>query len=313
MNAWHPRAFGYFTPAPLWAAIGGELLAQVAQPGHRHLARRSDRGLRRGGGRPLALRPRRLPDRAASASSRAAASWPTSWPSSSHATSGWRELRGLDRPPRGSDLDGARVYVSDQTHFSVARALSIAGFPADTLVSIPADERFRLQAGPVAAAIDADRRCRPDAARDRRDGRDDEHGLGRRARGPRRPRGGAGPVVPRRRRLRWRRSTVPAARRSRAGVGAGRLAHDRPAQVVLPAARRRRAARPRRERPRAHVRVSARVLPRWRRPDPRAGRPWRRARLLPSRHGGHAPVARAEAVALLEAPRDARASVASSR
>ena len=33
LNAWHPRAFGYFTPAPLWAAIGGELLAQVVNQG----------------------------------------------------------------------------------------------------------------------------------------------------------------------------------------------------------------------------------------------------------------------------------------
>ena len=38
-------------------------------------------------------------------------------------------LRGLDEPPRGSDLEGVRVYASDQTHFSVARALDILGFP----------------------------------------------------------------------------------------------------------------------------------------------------------------------------------------
>jgi aromatic-L-amino-acid decarboxylase len=66
-------------------------------------------------------------------------------------------LRGLGGPPRGRDLDGARVYVSDQAHFSIARALDELGFPADTLSVIPSDERFRLQAAPVAAAIARDR------------------------------------------------------------------------------------------------------------------------------------------------------------
>jgi glutamate/tyrosine decarboxylase-like PLP-dependent enzyme len=68
-----------------------------------------------------------------------------------------REVLGIDRPPRGRDLEGARVYVSDQTHFSVARAMSVAGFPHEAVVSIPADERFRLRADPVAAAIATDR------------------------------------------------------------------------------------------------------------------------------------------------------------
>ena len=33
MNAWHPRTFGYYTPAPLWASIVGEVLAQVTNQG----------------------------------------------------------------------------------------------------------------------------------------------------------------------------------------------------------------------------------------------------------------------------------------
>ena len=66
-------------------------------------------------------------------------------------------LRGLGGPPRGADLEGARVYVSDQAHFSIARALDELGFPSDTLVVVPSDERFRLQAAPVAAAIARDR------------------------------------------------------------------------------------------------------------------------------------------------------------
>ena len=44
------------------------------------------------------------------------------------------KLTGLDRPPRGRHLEGVRVYASDQTHFSIARALDELGFPPDTLV-----------------------------------------------------------------------------------------------------------------------------------------------------------------------------------
>ncbi len=65
-------------------------------------------------------------------------------------------LRGLDRPPRGADLEGARVYVSDQAHFSIGRALDVLGFPAGTLHVVPSKD-FRLQAAPVADAIAADR------------------------------------------------------------------------------------------------------------------------------------------------------------
>jgi glutamate/tyrosine decarboxylase-like PLP-dependent enzyme len=49
------------------------------------------------------------------------------------------------------------VYASDQTHFSVARGLDVLGFPEDALVVVPSDERFRLQAEPVADAIATDR------------------------------------------------------------------------------------------------------------------------------------------------------------
>jgi aromatic-L-amino-acid decarboxylase len=67
------------------------------------------------------------------------------------------ELLGIDRAPRGAHLDGARVYVSDQAHFSIARGLDLLGFAPDTLRVIPSDDRFRLQAEPVAAAIAEDR------------------------------------------------------------------------------------------------------------------------------------------------------------
>jgi glutamate/tyrosine decarboxylase-like PLP-dependent enzyme len=67
------------------------------------------------------------------------------------------KLRGLPGFPRGGDLEGVRVYASDQAHFSIDRALDLLGFPAGTLRVIASDDRFRLQAGPVEEAIREDR------------------------------------------------------------------------------------------------------------------------------------------------------------
>jgi glutamate/tyrosine decarboxylase-like PLP-dependent enzyme len=66
-------------------------------------------------------------------------------------------LRGLDGPPRGKDLEGVRIYTSDQTHFSIARALDELGFPRETLVVLPSDGDFHLRAAPVSVAIPGDR------------------------------------------------------------------------------------------------------------------------------------------------------------
>ena len=112
-----------------------------------------------------------------------------------------------------------------------------------TLRVVPSDERFRLHAGPVDDAIARGPRGRADAARDRRRRRLHEHRVGRRRAGP----GGGGgarvAVAPRRRRLRRGRAAVSARRAPRAGTRAGRHRHGRPAQVVLPGLRHRRADR----------------------------------------------------------------------
>jgi glutamate/tyrosine decarboxylase-like PLP-dependent enzyme len=68
-------------------------------------------------------------------------------------------LLGRDGPPRGGDLEWVRVYASDQTHFSVGRALDLLGFPRETLRVLPSDERFRLRGEPVAEAVAEDRRA----------------------------------------------------------------------------------------------------------------------------------------------------------
>jgi aromatic-L-amino-acid decarboxylase len=65
-------------------------------------------------------------------------------------------LLGVDRKPRGRDLEGVRVYASDQTHFSVRRGLDILGFPPETMHVVPSDARFRLRADALAEAVEAD-------------------------------------------------------------------------------------------------------------------------------------------------------------
>jgi aromatic-L-amino-acid decarboxylase len=155
-NAQHPGAFSYFTPPPLAMSIGGEILGQWLQQGvdvwhagpvGAFVEEEVTRWLCDLVGMPA-----------------------TSW---AVLTSGGvmanlmafavarevhlRSVLGVDRPPRGSDLEDIRVYASDQTHFSVARGLDVLGFPEDTLHVVPSDDRFRLQADLVAEAISADR------------------------------------------------------------------------------------------------------------------------------------------------------------
>ena len=156
VSAYHPRSFGYFTPPPLVASIAGEVLAQVAQQGidiwhagpigaivEEEVVRwlcdlvgyeEGSFGILTSGGvmanfiAMAVVRDVHLP-----------------------------RLRGDDMPPRGRALEGVRVYTSDQTHFSIGRALDELGFPPETLAIVPADEAFRLQAAAVAEAIRRDR------------------------------------------------------------------------------------------------------------------------------------------------------------
>src|SRR5829696_2967329 len=156
LNSYHPRALSYFTPPPLVASIVGEVLAQWTNQGidvwhagpvgafvEEEVVRwlcdlvgydAAGFGLLASGGvmanfiAMALVRDVHL-----------------------------RRLTGAARPPRGAALEGARVYTGDQTHFSIARALDELGFPPETLVTLPADDRFRLHAEPVAEAVAADR------------------------------------------------------------------------------------------------------------------------------------------------------------
>ena len=156
LNSYHPRALSYFTPPPLVASIAGEVLAQWTNQGidvwhagpvgafvEEEVVRwlcdlvgygEGSFGLCTSGGvmanfiAMALVRDVHL-----------------------------RRLTGASRPPRGAALEGIRVYTGDQTHFSIARALDELGFPPETLVVLPADDRFRLHAEPVEAAIARDR------------------------------------------------------------------------------------------------------------------------------------------------------------
>ena len=210
-------------------------------------------------------------------------------------------LLGLDEPPRAGALEGTRVYASDQAHFSIARALDVLGFPPETLRIVPSDERFRLHAAPVADAVAEDRAAGlvPFAiaavAGSTNTGSVDLTGeladLAERERlwlhvdaayG-----GGA--------------RVLAADRAAGPGPRARRQRHDRPAQVVLPGVRHRRARREAPRGPAGDVPPHPRVLPP---PEPRE----RAAQLVRVLDRGHAAVPGAEALALVEAPRDRRGS-----
>ncbi len=180
LNAYHPGVLSYFTPPPLAMSVVGELLAQwlnqgidvyQAGPVGTLVEEEVDRwlcdlvgygrdswGVLTSGGtmanvmaltvvrdvhlaRLLAAECAGLPPTAALEPDRLRAAGVPPYPD----------------PPRGAALAGVRVYASDQAHFSVAKALDLLGFPAETLSVVASDARFRLCGAPVADAIRADR------------------------------------------------------------------------------------------------------------------------------------------------------------
>ena len=84
-------------------------------------------------------------------------------------------LLGAGRRRAGAMLDGVRVYTSDQTHFSVARALDLLGFPPETLVVVAVGRALPAPRRPGRRGRRARPGGGPDPVRDRRRGRIDEH------------------------------------------------------------------------------------------------------------------------------------------
>lgn len=56
----------------------------------------------------------------------------------------------------GDQIEGATIYFSDQTHYSVERALRVIGFSAKQFRKIPSDDRFLLPLESLREAIRAD-------------------------------------------------------------------------------------------------------------------------------------------------------------
>ncbi|MGH2660520.1 MAG: pyridoxal phosphate-dependent decarboxylase family protein, partial [Actinomycetota bacterium] len=155
-GAQHPRAYSYFSPAALPMSIAGEVLAQwlnqgidvwAAGPVGAFVEEEVTTWLRDlvrfgGGGWGVLTSGGVMANIMALTVARDV-----------HLAG----LLGRADPPRGSALEGVRVYASDQAHFSIERGLSVLGFPRETLRIVPSDDRFRLQGAPVVEAINEDR------------------------------------------------------------------------------------------------------------------------------------------------------------
>jgi glutamate/tyrosine decarboxylase-like PLP-dependent enzyme len=59
----------------------------------------------------------------------------------------------------GEAIQGATIYFSDQTHYSVERALRVLGFAREQFRKIPSDDRFRLPLESLRAVIRADKKA----------------------------------------------------------------------------------------------------------------------------------------------------------
>lgn len=155
-NAQHRGSYSYFTPPPLVMSIAGETLAQWVNQGVDVWA----------AGPVGALVEEEVTAWLRSLIGAGEGSWAV-------LTSGGvmanimaltvardihlaRLVRSND-PPRGASLEGARVYASDQAHFSIARAMDVLGFPPETLHVVASDDRLRLRAASVADAVGRDR------------------------------------------------------------------------------------------------------------------------------------------------------------
>ncbi len=59
----------------------------------------------------------------------------------------------------GERIQGATIYFSDQTHYSVERALRVVGFSREQFRKIPSDDRFRLPLESLRQSIHTDKKA----------------------------------------------------------------------------------------------------------------------------------------------------------
>ncbi|HEX8500013.1 MAG TPA: pyridoxal-dependent decarboxylase [Pyrinomonadaceae bacterium] len=80
-----------------------------------------------------------------------------------HALAAAREGTGLDVRRRGlagrGDVPVLRIYCSEQAHSSVEKAAVTLGVGEENVVRVATDERFRMDAGALRAALEEDRRA----------------------------------------------------------------------------------------------------------------------------------------------------------
>ena len=67
-------------------------------------------------------------------------------------------LHAARRRKLGDQLQGATIYFSDQTHYSIERALRVLGFAPEQLRKIASNERYQLSLESLRAEIHSDRR-----------------------------------------------------------------------------------------------------------------------------------------------------------
>ena len=265
LNSQHPRNFGYFTPPPLLMSIAGEVLAQVTNQGVDVWHAGPNRRVRRGGGRALAGRARRLRPRQLRAADLGRRDGQFHGHGAGPRHPPAEGLRAGPPAPRPRPRGCPRLHLGPDALLDRTGARR-AGVPAR---HAGRDRGRRAVPAPRGAGRGGDRQrpgCRADAARDLGRGGVHEHRRGGRAPRARRRGRAGGPVAPRRRGV--RRGGAPLGEAGGPGPRPApcALGDRRSAQVVLPGLRHRRAAGPRRQPPRADVRrPAARVLPRRRR------------------------------------------------
>ena len=68
-------------------------------------------------------------------------------------------LHAARRLKLGDQIHGATIYFSDQTHYSVERALRVVGFAPEQCRKIPSNDRFQLPLESLREAIHSDKRA----------------------------------------------------------------------------------------------------------------------------------------------------------
>jgi len=172
LNAYHPRTLSYFTPPPLVMSVLGELLGQVAQqgidvwhagPSGAFVEEEVIRWLTDLVGYPAPDGP---PVDGGVVARDDAFGILTSGGVMANliAMTLVRDvhvprLAGMAQPPRGRELEGLRVYTSDQCHFSIGRSLHELGFPTETLSIVESDTDLRMPIDGLTRTIADDRRA----------------------------------------------------------------------------------------------------------------------------------------------------------